>query len=54
VKVGDRVGDLWLINEGLQPGEQVVTEGVAKVRDGAIVNPKPDRSASAQSPTTGQ
>jgi membrane fusion protein (multidrug efflux system) len=54
VKVGDRVGDLWLINEGLQPGEQVVTEGVAKVRDGAVVNPKPDRSAAVQSPTSGQ
>jgi membrane fusion protein (multidrug efflux system) len=45
VKVGDRVGDLWLISEGLQPGETVVSEGVAKVRDGAVVNPKPDRTA---------
>jgi len=51
VKVGDRVGDLWLINEGLHPGETVVSEGVAKVRDGAVVNPKPDRTAQ---PTSSQ
>jgi membrane fusion protein (multidrug efflux system) len=44
VKVGDRVGELWVINDGLHPGETVVSEGVAKVRDGAAVNPKPDRS----------
>lgn len=47
VKVGDRVGALWMINDGVQPGERVVSEGVAKVRDGAIVNPQPDRTATA-------
>lgn len=47
VKVGDRVGDLWLINDGLRPGENVVSEGVAKVRDGAVVSPQPDRTTQA-------
>jgi RND family efflux transporter MFP subunit len=41
VKVGERVGTLWIIEEGLKPGERVVVEGVQKVRGGAIVNPKP-------------
>jgi len=41
VKVGDRVGSLWLINEGLKPGERVVAEGVQKVRQGLQVQPKP-------------
>src|SRR5438128_8268069 len=41
VKVGDRVGSLWIIDEGLNPGERVVAEGVQKVRPGAQVNPKP-------------
>jgi len=41
VKVGDRVGSLWIIEEGLNPGERVVAEGVQKVRPGAQVNPKP-------------
>jgi membrane fusion protein (multidrug efflux system) len=50
VKVGDRVGDLWIVTDGLHPGENVVSEGVAKVRDGAVVNPKPDRSGVASTP----
>ena len=39
VKMGDRVGALWVINEGLAPGEQVVAEGTSKVREGMLVTP---------------
>ena len=41
VTVGDRVGNEWVIAEGLKPGERVVAEGVQKVRPGAKVNPRP-------------
>jgi len=41
VKVGDRSGSLWLISDGLKPGERVVAEGLQKVRQGMQVNPKP-------------
>jgi len=41
VKVGPRVGALWVIEDGVKEGEKVVTEGVQKVRDGAPVNPMP-------------
>ena len=41
VTVGDRVGAQWIIADGLHAGEQVVAEGVQKVRTGALVNPKP-------------
>jgi membrane fusion protein (multidrug efflux system) len=41
VKVGDRVGNQWIIGEGLKRGERVVVEGVQKVRPGMQVNPKP-------------
>lgn len=41
VKVGERVGQQWIIEEGVQPGERVVAEGTQKVRPGAMVNPKP-------------
>src|SRR5207248_2665325 len=34
VKVGDRVGNKWVVTEGLQAGEKVVAEGFQKVRDG--------------------
>jgi RND family efflux transporter MFP subunit len=38
VTVGERVGNLWIVNEGLKAGERVVVEGLQKVRDGAPVN----------------
>jgi RND family efflux transporter MFP subunit len=41
VTAGDRVGSDWVIPAGLNPGDQVVVEGVQKVRPGAQVNPKP-------------
>ena len=32
---------MWVINEGLNPGDQVVVEGIANVKDGTAVVPKP-------------
>ena len=40
VKAGDRLGSKWIINEGLTPGERVVTDGLFHIRPGALVNPK--------------
>jgi membrane fusion protein (multidrug efflux system) len=47
VKVGPRVDSLWLIEEGLKPGDKVVVEGLQKVRDGMVVSPKPAAVAPA-------
>ena len=47
--VGDRVGNLWIVTEGVKPGERVIVEGLLKVRDGAVVNVAP-----AKSPETGR
>jgi membrane fusion protein (multidrug efflux system) len=41
VKVGDRVGNKWVVTEGLQAGEKVVAEGFQKVRDGMTVTVEP-------------
>jgi membrane fusion protein (multidrug efflux system) len=41
VKVGDRVGSMWVITEGLKPGQRVVVEGIQKAVPGTTVNPKP-------------
>jgi membrane fusion protein (multidrug efflux system) len=46
VKVGDRVGEQWIITDGVKAGERVIVEGVQKVKEGTPVNPK---SAPAQS-----
>ncbi len=48
VQVGDRVGEMWLILTGLNPAERVITEGAAKVRDGMVVNPKPEPAGSTR------
>jgi len=48
VKVGDQTGSMWIIEEGLKPGERVVAEGVQKVRAGALVNPRPFVEAASE------
>jgi len=37
VKVGARIGSLWIIAQGLKPGERVIVEGVDRVRAGQKV-----------------
>jgi RND family efflux transporter MFP subunit len=41
VKVGDRIGTMWIVAEGLKAGERVVAEGVQQARAGTQVSPKP-------------
>src|SRR5215471_1898492 len=50
VKVGERAGPDWIIEQGLKPGERVVAEGVQKVRGGLTVNPKPITATVAAQP----
>jgi RND family efflux transporter MFP subunit len=40
VTVGNRVGSNWIVEEGLKPGERVITDGLFQIRPGALVNPK--------------
>ena len=39
VRLGQRVGSLWIVEQGVKPGERVVVEGLDKVRAGAKVKP---------------
>jgi membrane fusion protein, multidrug efflux system len=41
VEPGERVGDLWVIDKGLKPGEQVIVAGLQYVRPGMAVTAKP-------------
>jgi RND family efflux transporter MFP subunit len=41
VKPGATVGTMWVIDEGLKPGEQVVVEGLQQLKQGTFVTPKP-------------
>lgn len=40
VSMGERVGDRWVVLQGLKDGERVIVEGLQKVRPGAIVKPE--------------
>jgi membrane fusion protein (multidrug efflux system) len=41
VQVGERTGTMWVIKEGLKPGEHVVVEGQQNLRPGTPVKPEP-------------
>ena len=41
VKVSDRIGNMWIVEEGLKPGEQVIVEGTQKAKAGTVVVAKP-------------
>jgi membrane fusion protein (multidrug efflux system) len=38
VHLGERSGTLWVVQEGLKPGERVIVEGLQKVREGTLVD----------------
>jgi RND family efflux transporter MFP subunit len=39
VRMGPRIGPLWVVEDGLKPGEQVVIKGLQQVRAGMRVEP---------------
>ncbi|HWC96146.1 MAG TPA: efflux RND transporter periplasmic adaptor subunit [Candidatus Sulfopaludibacter sp.] len=44
VQTGDKVGEMWIVESGLQVGERVITAGSMKVTDGTLVDPVPEKS----------
>jgi membrane fusion protein (multidrug efflux system) len=45
IKIGQAVGNKWVITEGLKAGEQVVVEGLQKFQPGMVVKPVPFKPA---------
>jgi membrane fusion protein (multidrug efflux system) len=45
VVTAERVGEYWVVQQGLKPGDKVIVEGLQRVRPGALVNPKPYHGA---------
>ena len=43
VKAGDRVGSYWVIDQGLNPSDRVVIEGLQDIKTGQTVDPKPEK-----------
>jgi membrane fusion protein (multidrug efflux system) len=52
VTTGERVGENWIIESGLKPGDQVVVEGLMRVRPGMVVNPRPWRGPGGSGPSS--
>ena len=52
VKVGEWFGTMWVIEDGLKPGERVVVEGLQKLRAGMTVNAKAAPAQSAAPETS--
>jgi membrane fusion protein, multidrug efflux system len=55
VKMGEKIGALWEVTDGLNPGDRVVVQGVQKAREGATVTlkdwtPPAQQVASSTSP----
>ena len=41
VKTAERIGNDWIIEQGLKPGDKVIVEGQLRIRPGMPVTPKP-------------
>jgi membrane fusion protein (multidrug efflux system) len=57
VRLGSTLGDTWIIEDGLQPGERVIVEGVQRATPGTVVIASPwqmQRTADAASPQKDQ
>jgi RND family efflux transporter MFP subunit len=40
IKMGERIGAMWEVTEGLKPGDKVVVQGLQKAREGSTVTAK--------------
>jgi len=57
VKLGPQLGNDWIIESGLRPGERVITDNLQKLKDGVPVNPHEvtaQASISLANPTAGR
>jgi len=51
VKVGQQVNGLWVVDDGVRPGERVIVEGLQKVRPGMVVAAAPYAPGAPALPT---
>jgi membrane fusion protein (multidrug efflux system) len=40
IVTGERVGERWIVLQGLKPGDRVIVEGLQKAMPGSVVDPK--------------
>jgi membrane fusion protein (multidrug efflux system) len=47
VKLGPQYGDKWVVESGVQPGENVIVDGLQRVKTGVVVAPTPYKDTQA-------
>jgi len=47
IAAGERVGESWVVLQGLKPGDRVIVEGLQKAMPGSVVDPKTYNPASS-------
>ncbi len=53
IVTGARVGDRWIVEQGLKAGDRVIVEGLQKAAPGSVVDPKPYQASPASAATGG-
>ncbi|HXY25905.1 MAG TPA: efflux RND transporter periplasmic adaptor subunit [Candidatus Acidoferrum sp.] len=53
IKLGPQTGDMWVIESGLQAGDNVVVDGLQRIKSGMTVAPSTFKSTQANSPVGG-
>jgi len=53
VKLGPQFGTMWVVESGLQAGDNVVVDGLQRIRSGMTVAPTPFKDTEAASPNGG-
>ncbi len=54
VKLGPLFGDMWVVESGLQAGDQVIVDGLQRARTGVTVAPKPYNDTQANAVVGGK
>jgi len=53
IKLGPQAGDMWLVESGLQAGDNVVVDGLQRIKSGMTVAPSAFKNTQANAPVGG-
>jgi membrane fusion protein (multidrug efflux system) len=53
IKLGPQIGDMWVVESGLQAGDNVVVDGLQRIKSGMTVAPSPFKNTQANAPAGG-
>jgi multidrug efflux pump subunit AcrA (membrane-fusion protein) len=54
VKLGPQFGDMWVVESGLEVGDNVIVDGLQRVKTGMTVAPTPFKDTQANAPAGGE